>query len=141
MSFFHGFSLVQKLAGFGLGMAGLAGLGAVGNQYLGTTTKLPPTKSSFVAEPRNSSTDGRNSFVQKSSSSERTKFRPAFGSININTATAQELDALPGVGPAIAQRIIEFRKQRGGFRSIDELDQVKGIGPKKLQDMRQYCRL
>lgn len=58
------------------------------------------------------------------------------GIVNINTASEQELDTLPGVGPVTAKRIIEYRNQVGGFRSIDQLLDVKGIGPKKLERMR-----
>ena len=53
--------------------------------------------------------------------------------IDVNLSTAQELEALPGIGPILAQRIVEYRMQVGGFQSIQELDHVKGIGPKKLQ--------
>jgi competence protein ComEA len=66
---------------------------------------------------------------------------PMPNSVSLNSANASELIALPGVGPAIADRIIEYRRQNGGFRSIEELDAVKGIGPKKLQQIRPYVRL
>ncbi|GAA2549450.1 hypothetical protein GCM10009861_06550 [Neomicrococcus aestuarii] len=49
--------------------------------------------------------------------------------INVNVASAQELEALPGVGPALSQRIVEFREQNGPFASMAELDAVSGIGP------------
>lgn len=50
------------------------------------------------------------------------------GKLNINTATEAELDALPGVGPATARRIVEYRNQHGPFQKIDDLNEVKGIG-------------
>ena len=59
--------------------------------------------------------------------------RPA-GRINVNTATAAELEALPGIGPIIAGRIIEGRP----YRSVEELDRVKGIGKKRLEEIRPF---
>ena len=58
--------------------------------------------------------------------------RPAGGRINVNTATEAELEALPGVGPVIARRIIEGRP----YRSVDDLERVKGIGKKRLEEIR-----
>lgn len=52
------------------------------------------------------------------------------GKININTATASQLDSLPGIGPVYAQRIVDYRNASGPFSSIDKIQDVKGIGPK-----------
>jgi competence protein ComEA len=52
--------------------------------------------------------------------------------VNLNTATLEQLDTLDGVGPGIAQRILDYREQRGGFRSVQELGEVPGIGYKRL---------
>ncbi|RYG41271.1 helix-hairpin-helix domain-containing protein, partial [bacterium] len=62
-------------------------------------------------------------------------------SIALNSATADDLDRLPGVGPATAQKILDERHRRGGFQSIEELLDVKGIGPAKLAKMRPYLTL
>ena len=56
--------------------------------------------------------------------------------ININTATAAELDKLPGVGPAMAKRIVEWRQENGPFHSGEDLKQVKGIGDAKYQKLK-----
>ena len=58
------------------------------------------------------------------------------GPISLNTATPEQLDSLEGVGPATAQKILEFRKQHGGFRSVDDLKQITGIGPKKFAALK-----
>ncbi|MBL0060659.1 MAG: ComEA family DNA-binding protein [bacterium] len=56
--------------------------------------------------------------------------------INVNSATAEELERLPGVGPVLASRIIEEREANGPFVSADDLERVSGIGPKKIAAMR-----
>jgi competence protein ComEA len=63
------------------------------------------------------------------------------GVVNVNTATADELQLLPGVGAARAQALIDLRKQRGGFKSLEELKEVKGIGDGALERMRPFVRL
>jgi competence protein ComEA len=57
--------------------------------------------------------------------------------ININTATAQELDALPGVGPAYAERIIQYRTEHGSFQKVEDIQEVQGIGPVKFENMKE----
>ena len=56
--------------------------------------------------------------------------------INLNAATAAELEKLPGVGPAMATRILEYRQKSGGFKKIEELMNVKGIGEKSFLKMK-----
>ena len=58
------------------------------------------------------------------------------GPVHLNNATLEQLDALPGVGPVTAQKIIDYRTQHGGFGSVDDLDAVPGIGPARLADLR-----
>lgn len=57
--------------------------------------------------------------------------------VNINTAGADELASLPGIGPALAKRIIDYRTQNGPFKRIDDLIAVKGLGSKMLDKIRQ----
>lgn len=58
------------------------------------------------------------------------------GMVNINTATLAQLDTLPGVGPPTAQKIIDYRTAHGNFKTIDEIINVKGIGPKTFEKMK-----
>jgi competence protein ComEA len=56
--------------------------------------------------------------------------------VNLNTATAEQLQTLPGVGPVLAQRIVAYREQHGGFRSVAELRSVSGIGDARYQELK-----
>ncbi|MFE0133708.1 helix-hairpin-helix domain-containing protein [Streptomyces sp. NPDC059037] len=60
--------------------------------------------------------------------------------VGLNTATAEQLDGLPGVGPVLAQHIIDYRTEHGGFRSVDELREVNGIGDRRFADLRNLVR-
>jgi competence protein ComEA len=67
---------------------------------------------------------------------------PAEGQpLNLNTATLEQLDTLSGVGPTTAQKILDFREERGGFGSIDELGEIPGIGDKRLASLREEVTL
>ena len=59
--------------------------------------------------------------------------------VNINTASKKELDALPGIGETLAQRIIDYRSANGPFSTVDELTKVKGIGAKTLEKLKPYA--
>jgi competence protein ComEA len=61
------------------------------------------------------------------------------GPLHLNTATLEQLDALPGVGPTTAQKILDFRQEHGAFTSVDELDAVPGIGPARLEQLREVA--
>ncbi|MCB1035483.1 MAG: helix-hairpin-helix domain-containing protein, partial [Acidobacteria bacterium] len=65
----------------------------------------------------------------------------ADGKVNVNQASADQLTMLPRVGPAIAERILEFRKENGPFKNVDDLLLVRGIGEKTLDLMKPYVSL
>lgn len=65
----------------------------------------------------------------------------AEGVVNVNTATAEELARLPGVGESKARAILEYRKERGAFKSVEQLREVKGIGDAALERMRPHLVL
>ena len=60
----------------------------------------------------------------------------AAGPVHLNTATLEQLDALPGVGPVTAQKILDYRAENGAFSAVDELDAISGIGPARLEELR-----
>ncbi|QHC29431.1 MULTISPECIES: ComEA family DNA-binding protein [unclassified Streptomyces] len=60
--------------------------------------------------------------------------------VSLNTATEDQLDTLPGVGPVLAHHIVDYRTRHGGFRSVDELRQVNGIGDRRFTDLRDLVR-
>ena len=61
--------------------------------------------------------------------------------ININTATQEELDTLPGIGPATATKIIEYRKEKGKFKQKEEIKEVSGIGEAKYEKIKEYISI
>ena len=80
-----------------------------------------------VVVPRRISSPGRAAVGAEPGSS---------GPVQLSTATLEQLDALPGVGPVTAQKILDYRAQHGAFRSVDELDAIPGIGPARLDQLR-----
>lgn len=72
----------------------------------------------------------------------RTQTAPIGASrIDLNRASAAELEALPRIGPALARRIVEYRERHGPFRTIEELDHVSGIGPRTLELLRPHAKV
>ena len=66
------------------------------------------------------------------------KKKPPAKPVNINTANAEELQQVPGIGPATAQKILQMRKSYGAFKSVDDLLAIRGLGQKRLDKMRKY---
>ncbi|MBI1742678.1 helix-hairpin-helix domain-containing protein [Candidatus Acetothermia bacterium] len=69
------------------------------------------------------------------------KISNSLESIGLNSATYEELLAVPGIGPVLAQRILDYRKEHGSFKTIEELNNIKGIGPKTLEKLKPYLRI
>ncbi len=97
----------------------------------------PEAPSAYTEQPKTEPA----SPVPPSHASQAKKDLPAPGSIDLNTATLDDLTKLPGVGPATAQKILDYRQEHGRFASVEELLGVKGIGPKKLDALRDYVRV
>ena len=57
--------------------------------------------------------------------------------LSLGTATVDQLDELDGIGPTLAERIVEYRTENGGFRSLEELREVEGIGEKRFESLRE----
>jgi competence protein ComEA len=61
------------------------------------------------------------------------------GPVHLNTATLEQLDSLPGVGPVTAQKILDYRQKHGAFSSLDELDAIPGIGEARIEQLRDVA--
>ena len=88
--------------------------------------------------------DGEQIYVDSTvvnSSGQRVSKKVSSGPININRATLRQLDALDGIGPVIAGRIIEYRKKNGSFLTIDDLQKVSGIGAAKFAQIKSKIRI
>jgi comEA protein len=66
------------------------------------------------------------------------KKKPPAQPVNLNTATSEQLQQVPGIGPATADKILKMRKSYGPFKSVDDLLAIRGLGPKRLEKMRKY---
>jgi len=64
--------------------------------------------------------------------------KPPPAPVNLNTATAAQLQQVPGIGPSTAEKIVQMRRSYGPFKSVNDLLSIRGIGPKKLEKMRKY---
>jgi competence protein ComEA len=94
-------------------------------------TPIPNYPYSASASPKGTKSPSRHSGAKKDPTEP----------ISLNSASSDQLQLLPGVGPSTAEKILEYRQSHGGFTSVDELLDVKGIGPKKLEKMRPWLRL
>lgn len=104
-------------------------------QISGDAAAMNPVGStSFVQGSTN--TGSTNTIVSSGKTASGTNAR-----VNINLAGLSELDTIPGIGPAIAQRIVDYREQHGLFSSVEEIQEVSGIGPKTFEKMAAYITI
>lgn len=85
--------------------------------------------------------DGEQLVVGTDRGGSSTGAQPRPGKVNLNSASTQELDALPGIGPVLAARIVAWRKANGRFKSVEDLRQVSGVGDAKFADLRPLVRI
>jgi len=81
---------------------------------------------------------GKRASARRSSGTNSKSGTPFTGTMNLNTATAKQLERIPGIGPSLAQAIVEYRNQIGKFTSYEQLIKVTGIGANKLEKFRPY---
>lgn len=93
-----------------------------------------------TVDPASTENGGARQASRRHSGRSSHKLQPG-QTLDVNTATAAELVALPGVGPGLARRIIEYREQNGRFQTVDDLQNVSGIGPSKFEKMQPYVHL
>lgn len=109
--------------------------------YLAQVGKVKPPAVSVIRGGKSAKPVGESGKSSAKSSGPKKLSKPGEGTVSINSAGLDELQRLPGIGPAMAQRIIDYRIQHGRFQAVDELDEVKGIGPKKLEKLRPFVKL
>ena len=119
------YELIERAGGAKEG-ADLSGLNLAASLYDGqkiTIPLIPPSSSGEIPEGASSQVVVQSSVASSSL-------------VNVNTASPKELESLPGIGEVLAQRIVEYRETHGPFRSPEDLLKVKGIGPRKLENIR-----
>ncbi len=111
-----------------------------GRNYLGSTvliSKIPPVESS-----ESSSSSANSETNPPHSKSDSVPFQsPIVFPIDINTASAAEFDQLPGIGEVLARRIVDYRTENGAFQKLEDLMNIEGIGPSRLDHLRPYVTI
>jgi competence protein ComEA len=113
-------------AGGAAGKANLAGLNLAAPLVDGTQVLVPARAPTVVAAGSSAGVGGSESADSAGTTQK----------LSLATATAEQLDELPGVGPVTAQKILDFRAEHGFIRSVDDLDAVPGIGPARIEQLR-----
>ena len=135
----------QKQAQFGFAALTMVAAGFIGGSWLSRPRPVviePVASASQSASASSAQVQGLLSdpSAEPPPAQIRAKAPPA-AAISINTSDQAALETLPGIGPALAGRILQLRAQRGGFQRIEELMDVKGIGPKTFAKMAPFLRL
>ncbi|MEP7284498.1 MAG: ComEA family DNA-binding protein [Chloroflexota bacterium] len=100
-------------------------------------SKAPTTSANVISAPPVATANTLSSTSSASGNSGATPSKAAgktVGVVHINTATSEQLQGLPGVGPSLAEKILDYRSKNGPFKNMDDLDKVPGIGPAKLKE-------
>ena len=100
--------------------------------------EMPPSTDTEIFNEEILSVDGEDEPPAISTTAQYTPKPIPEGKVNVNTAGLEELQQLPGVGPAIAQRILDEREANGAYISLEDLLRVRGIGEKTLENMKEY---
>lgn len=106
-----------------------------------TTLSFAQTNTQETATPKAAPVVAKKKAETKKSEKAPKAAKAEVGTVSLNKATAKELESLPGIGPAIAERIVAYRTEQGKFSEISELMEVKGIGEKKLAQLRSHLTL
>lgn len=103
--------------------------------YIPTIEEKENEKTKVIVES-NIETENNNSSYSNASDGKNTNSK-----VNINTASKEELDTLPGIGPSTAEKIINYRKEKGKFKSIEEIKDVSGIGDSKYENIKDMIEI
>lgn len=101
----------------------------------------PPAKDEAILTAVADTVSEDSTSAEKPNSAEQTIEKPYGELVNVNVADQERLKTLPGIGPAYSKRIIQYRENHGGFKTVEELKKIKGIGEKRLEKLKPFIKL